>query len=166
MLYLLQINKIEYDRSVIDRYIEKYKLFDIILNDDIDKIAELDYNCKYVLLIIILNYISDHKFQRQLTLVLESIVRENYQFPPKFIENTLSVEIIKKYICDLSYIEYDNVTAEYKYKLSRFSNVYNYNVKLYEQRKISNPLNTDSHFRKYIKYKNKYIKYKNNLINN
>ena len=177
-IYLIQINQInqmKYDRLVIDGYISKYKLFDIILNDSTDKIADLDYNCKYVLLIIILNHISDNNFKIKLDLVLELIPPEfidnpstrekKYKFPPKFIENTLPVEIIKKYICDLSYMEYDNVTEKYEYKLDRFSNVYNYNVELCENReKLVSSIITDSHFRKYIKYKNKYIKYKNNLI--
>ena len=97
---------------------------------------------------------------KKLNLVLKHIEEKKYIFPSEFI-NKLSSETIDKYICDLSYINYDSTNKKYEYTINR-KFMYEYNIILHEKKNSD----LDSFLKKYIKYKIKYIKYKNNIYVN
>ena len=157
-IYLKQINNIDFEEDNIETIKNKYILFEIILKYNVNEFDKLNYECIYLLFIILINDQTNINFQNIFTKTLNVIKENKYTYPSTFIKN-VELDNLKQIICDLSSYSYSHGNYILVFKTS---NIHEYNFGIFESKRSSISESTLVK-NKYLKYKIKYLKKKNYL---
>ena len=156
-IYLKQINNVTYDINDINYFKEKTPLFNIILNYKIDDLKSFDNASLYILLIILVNDISNNNFL-DIIIKIKDKLSESYHiiYPESFIKKKLTNHELIQNICSIKSIIYDISDSSFK-KKDFIDKIHIYHTQLSDKTQIIK--------KKYIKYKKKYSILKNILKN-